>query len=143
MVEKTRRSPQPDPSPQEKGEKPYHALPLESLFSQLKTSKKGLSSAEAQKRLSEWGRNEIVQLKKETALDSFLRQFRSLPIIMLLAAAFISLLLGITYDDTKLIDAVAIFIAVMIAVCFSFFQEYKAERALEALKRMVVLRSLS
>ena len=61
---------------------------------------------------------------------------------MLLAAAFISLLLGITYDDTKLIDAVAIFIAVMIAVCFSFFQEYKAERALEALKRMVVLRSV-
>ena len=61
---------------------------------------------------------------------------------MLLAAAAISFALGFTVDDKKLIDAFAILVAVLLAVLFGFWQEFKAERALEALKKMVVSRSV-
>ncbi|MCX8174885.1 MAG: calcium-translocating P-type ATPase, PMCA-type [Candidatus Micrarchaeota archaeon] len=123
-------------------EQKWHSLSYKALFSHLRTSEQGLSEKEAQARLEAFGKNELAQIKKDPWYFKLLSQFRSLPILLLLAAAAISLALGLTVDHDKLIDAAAILVAVLIAVLFSFWQEYKAEAALEALKKMVVLRSI-
>lgn len=120
----------------------YHSYPLGKLFQKLGTSHRGLSEKEAAHRLEQYGPNELAEVKKETWLSMLIRQFSSLPILLLLAAAGISLVLGLTLDSKKLLDACAILVAVAIAVSFGFWQEYRAERTLEALKKMVVLRSV-
>ncbi len=120
----------------------YHSCSLAKLCRHLRTSERGLSEAEAARRLAQHGQNEITEVEKEGWQARLLRQFSSLPILLLLAAAAISLVLGIYADPHKLIDAIAILVAVLIAVSFGFWQEYKAEKALVALKKMVVLRSV-
>ena len=123
------------------GEK-WHSLPLGTLLRQLDASESGLSEKKAAERLAKYGHNSLVEKKKDPWHAMLLAQFRSLPILMLIAAAAISLALGLTVDAKKLLDAIAITVAVLIAVSFGFWQEYKAERALEALRKMVVLRSV-
>lgn len=127
----------------ENAPKQWHAYSVPALFRELSTSEKGLPQHEAESRLGKYGFNSIVEIKKDPWYVMLFGQFKSLPILMLLAAAAISLFLGLTYDEKKLIDAVAILVAVLIAVFFSFWQEYNAERALEALKKMVVQRSVA
>ncbi len=124
------------------GDEYWHSYTLGRLFSQLRTSSRGLSEKEAGQRLSSYGANEISEVKKDEWYVMLFRQFSSLPILLLIAAAAISLALGMTVDDKKIIDAIAITAAVLIAVSFGFFQEYRAEKALAALKKMVVLRSV-
>lgn len=123
-------------------EKKWHSLALNALFSELGTGEGGLADSEAKERLARFGPNEIAEIRKDPWYIKLLSQFKSLPIIMLLVATLISLALGLTVDPMKLIDAAAIFMAVMLAVSFGFWQEYKAERVLEALKKMVVSRSI-
>lgn len=120
----------------------WHSVSLESAMRELGSSHSGLSEKKAQEGLQKHGRNEIQGKKKDPWYVLYLSQFSNLPILMLLGAAAISIGLGLTIDSKKLIDAAAILVAVLIAVTFGFWQEYKAERALEALKRMVVQRSV-
>ncbi len=120
----------------------WHSVSLKTAFKSLGSSPSGLSGQQAQSALSKFGYNELAMAEKEPWYIMYLSQFKSLPIMMLIAAAAISLALGLTVDNKKLIDAGAIVVAVLIATTFGFWQEYKAERALEALKRMVVLRSV-
>ncbi|MEM4347963.1 MAG: calcium-translocating P-type ATPase, PMCA-type [Candidatus Anstonellaceae archaeon] len=120
----------------------WHSKPLDKVISELQTNRRGLSEEEVQKRLSIYGKNEIIEARKDPWFMLFLKQFSSLPILLLLAAATISLVIGLTIDDKKLLDAVAILAAILIAVTFSFIQEYRAEKAIEALKKLVVMRVL-
>lgn len=120
----------------------WHSLKLNGLLYKLGTREEGLSAAEAGRRLAEGGKNSIGHTEAEPWYSLLFSQMSSLPIIMLLAAAAISFGLGFTVDEKKLLDGIAITVAVAIAVFFGFFQEYKAERALEALRKMVVLRSV-
>jgi Ca2+-transporting ATPase len=123
------------------GEK-WHSIALSALFRQLSTRNEGLSLAEARERLEKNGKNALAEVAREPWYNLLLSQFNSLPVLLLIAAAFISLALGLSVDSDKLIDAVAITVAVLIAVLFGFFQEYKAEKAIEALRKMVVPRSI-
>jgi len=120
----------------------WHSASLSSVFAELKSSEAGLTEKRAAERLAKFGPNALVEIKKEPWYAKLLSQFRSLPILMLLAAAAISFALGFTADSAKLIDACAILVAVLLAVLFSYLQEYKAESALEALKKMVVQRCI-
>ena len=122
------------------GEKNWHSLKLEAVFSELGSGHGGISSSEAQSRLARAGPNTFLEMKRAPWYIMLLKQFNSLPILMLIAAAAISFALGFTVDAKKLIDGTAIVVAILLAVFFSFFQEYKAEKAMEALKRMVVQR---
>ena len=117
--------------------KQWHSISLSALYRELGTSEKGLSQKEADSRLERHGENRLVEIKKDPWYMMLFGQFKALPIIMLLAAAAISFMLG------KTIDGIAIVAAVLIAVLFSFWQEYRAEKALEALKKMVVQRSIA
>ena len=112
---------------------PWHSLNLEDVVAKLATSRIGLSQNEAKRRLEYSGFNELEPEKKPSSLAIFLRQFKNVLVIILLAAALISLAVGET------VDAVVILGIVVAVSLLGFFQEYRAEKALEALKKMAAL----
>ncbi|MCX8194785.1 MAG: calcium-translocating P-type ATPase, PMCA-type [Candidatus Micrarchaeota archaeon] len=118
----------------------WHSASLSSIFASFGTSERGLSEKQVAEHKRRYGENAIIEAKKDPWFVKFLGQFKSLPILLLLAAAGISFALGLTIDQEKLLDAFAISAAILIAVLFSYWQEHKAEAALEALKKMVVQR---
>ncbi len=91
----------------------------------------GLSPAEAFKRLQETGPNELPHEPPEPLWLSFLKQFKEPLILLLLASAAASLLVG------SVDDAVSIAIAVTIVVSVAFVQEYRSEKSIEALNHLV------
>ena len=106
-------------------------LPIDEILSRLKTSKLGLNSQEAKRRLEIYGYNELAKGKKRTKLAEFLLHLRSPLVIILLIAGSIS---GFTGD---IVDATIIFSIVLLSVVLDFYQESKAEAAAEALKKQV------
>jgi Ca2+-transporting ATPase len=108
----------------------WHALEVEDVLRTLETSCSGLSKDQAQKRLAQFGPNELVKKGKVSAWAIFLEQFKSFLIIILLIAVALSAVLG------EVIDATLIAVIVFFACGLGFIQEYRAERAMEALKRM-------
>ncbi len=112
------------------GEIHWHAISPREAMRRLRTDKDGLNQAEVPERLALYGKNEIAHVKRTEWYEIFLRQFKNLLIAMLIAAALISVAIG---HET---DAIAISAAVLLSVSFGFIQEYRAEKALEALKKM-------
>ncbi|HFI0292993.1 TPA: cation-translocating P-type ATPase [Streptococcus suis] len=102
------------------------------LFS-LESSVEGLTSQEASKRLAEYGRNELDEGEKRTLLAKFLDQFKDLMIIILIAAAILTV---ITEGSHGLTDAIIILAVVILNAAFGVYQEGQAEAAIEALKNM-------
>ncbi len=102
------------------------------ILEKFNTSLDGLSSIESQQRLDKYGQNELQEKKKIPAWMLFLHQFRDFMIIVLLAAAVLS---GIMGDIT---DTIIILIIVVLNAVIGFVQEYRSEKAMEALKKMTV-----
>ena len=100
----------------------------------LGTSRQGLSAEEAERRLREYGPNELVE-RKTHPLVMFLRQFKSFLVYILLAATLLSLYLGEVLDASLILG-----ILVLMALA-GFLQEYKAERAVERLREMAAPRA--
>lgn len=100
------------------------------IYQLLQSSKAGLSGADAVARLKQYGRNELIQKNKLSILKIFLHQFKDVMIFILLIAALISFAVG---DST---DANVILIIVLLNAIIGFVQEYRAEKAMEALKKM-------
>jgi len=90
----------------------------------------GLSSQEANKRLAEYGPNELQAARRISPWALLLEQFKNVLIIILLIATVLSAFLG------HEIEAIAIAVIVLFAVILGFLQEYRAERAIEALRKM-------
>ncbi|MEM5853916.1 MAG: cation-translocating P-type ATPase [Candidatus Aenigmatarchaeota archaeon] len=111
----------------------WHVLETEEVFKILESSEKGLSEEEAKRRMEKFGLNEIEE-KKISVTKIFLRQFKSFLIIMLLVAGVVSLLLK------EFLDASAIFAVLLINAFLGFYQEYKAEKIMKVLKKMMVQR---
>lgn len=110
-------------------EKAY-AQSLAELFKNYSTSEKGLSHHEAEQRLHTFGFNVLQAAKKDSPFKILLRQFSSPLVIILLVALIISYVLG------EKIDAIIIAIIVLINALLGFVQEYRAEKALEALQKI-------
>lgn len=110
--------------------KNWHSLPVQEVLSQLHTSEKGLTSDQAARRLAEYGYNELQDKSQKSAWILLLEQFKNLLIIILLVAVALSAILG------EVADAIVIFIIVLFAAGLGFIQEYRAEKAIQALKRM-------
>lgn len=108
----------------------WYKKSIEDVLANLNTSFKGLSSEESQKRLKDFGPNELIEKKQKTPVQMFLDQFKDLMIIILLAAAIISGIIG----DVS--DTIVIIIIVIINAIIGFIQEYRAEKAMAALKKM-------
>jgi Ca2+-transporting ATPase len=113
----------------------WHTLPCEEVLRQLGSSSSGLTSAEAARRLAQYGANELERAEEISRWKIFLGQFKNVLIIILLVATAISAALGHSTE------AVAISLIVLFSVFMGYVQEYRAERALEALRRMAALRA--
>lgn len=111
----------------------FYTQSEESVLSTLETSKKGLTSAQATERLSDYGRNELEEGDKKSLFQKFLDQFKDLMIIILLVAAALSV---ITEGMHGLTDALIILLVVVLNAAFGVYQEGQAEAAIEALKSM-------
>ncbi|MFH1587884.1 MAG: HAD-IC family P-type ATPase [Candidatus Diapherotrites archaeon] len=111
----------------------YFLLSEEELFQQLNSSRNGLVQEEAEKRLIEFGKNKLKEKKDFSVLKIFLNQFTSVLVLILFVAGGISFLLG------EQLDAFAIFAIIVLNAVIGFIQEFKAENALSALKKMVSL----
>src|SRR3989338_3099218 len=112
-----------------------HGMPVKDVLKSLKSSLNGLSQEEAEKRLKEYGLNEIREAKKVSPFEIFLRQFRSIVIWILIAAVIISAFLE------EYVDAIVILVILVLIAVLGFVQEYRAERAIEALKKLASLKA--
>lgn len=92
---------------------------------------RGLSHAEAERRRRICGKNEFDHVESEPVWKKYLEQFKNPLILLLLASAVVSLCLH------NVDDAVSISVAIVIVVTVGFVQEYRSEKSLEALKRLV------
>jgi Ca2+-transporting ATPase len=108
----------------------WHTLGNDIIFSYLRTFPNGLSGVESANRLALIGANELIEEQKVSPLKLLLEQFTSLLIIILIAAAVISAIIG------EPVEAIAIIIIVILAGVLGFVQEYQAGKAIESLKKM-------
>ena len=108
----------------------WHTLTVEETFTQLESSPNGLNSDEAAKRLTEFGPNELQAQGRISPWTILLEQFKNVLIVILLLATALSAFLG------HGVEAIAITVIVLFAVILGFIQEFRAERAIEALREM-------
>lgn len=104
---------------------------------QLNSSTEGLSAVEAERRLIEYGPNEIEDSGRAGPLRMFLQQFANPMVIILLVAIAVSVatvMVHGSHEEEGFIDAIVISAIVLINAAFGFIQEYRSEQALEALK---------
>ena len=110
----------------------FHSEPVEKVLKKLSSGISGLSHKEAKIRLQDFGPNEIPEKKAKHPVLIFLKQFHSILIYILIAAAAISFFIS------HVVDAYVILAVILINAIIGFIQENKAERSIQALKRMIV-----
>lgn len=108
----------------------WHLIPENEALEMTGSRTGGLTDSDAEARLEKFGPNQLVEKKRKPAWVMFLAQFKDLMILILMAAAVVSGLVG----DVK--DTVVILIIVVLNAVVGFVQEYRAEKAMEALKKM-------
>ena len=108
----------------------WHTLRVDDLLEKLCSTSGGLTAGEAARRLELYGKNRIQVERRASPWKLFFEQFKNVLIITLLIATALSAFLG------HGIEAVAIAVIVLFAVLLGFIQEFKAERAIEALREM-------
>ncbi|MFB6242238.1 MAG: cation-translocating P-type ATPase [Candidatus Nanosalina sp.] len=116
----------------------WHSEKLEEVMDKLDTSEEeGLTSEEADRRLEEEGPNEIEEGEEVHPLEIFLGQFKDFLIYLLFFAAFVSVAIGFfPGHEPEWVNAGLILIIVFVTGIFGFFQDYKAEKSIEALKEL-------
>ncbi|MFC1728284.1 calcium-transporting P-type ATPase, PMR1-type [Nanoarchaeota archaeon] len=114
----------------------YFAEDSKDVLKELKSSEKGLTTQEAEKRLKIVGPNEIKEGKRISPLKIFIDQFKSPIVFILVAAIVISLIVG------EYIDSVVVGVILLLNAILGFVQEYKAEKSIEALKKMASLKAI-
>jgi len=109
---------------------PWHTLPVDAVVSHLHSAPEGLAEIEVERRLARYGPNELEAAHRVSPWAVLLGQLKNVLIIILLIATAISAFVG------HGVEAIAIAVIVLFAVVLGFVQEYRAERAIEALRRM-------
>lgn len=115
-----------------------HNLTKEEVLKSLVTSDRGLSEDEAKRRLHEYGLNEIREVRKKPLYLRLISQFTHFLAILLWIAAFLSFLSEYLHPGEGMLTlGIAITAVIFINAIFTFIQEYRAEKALEALKKLL------
>ena len=115
----------------------WHTMTTEETEKKFKTNQNyGLSDQEAKKRLLENGENKLKESRKKSIFIRFLEQFNDFMIIILLMAAIISAVMAYIEKTGEYIDSIIIVAIVVFNAFIGLIQEYKAEKSLEALKKM-------
>ena len=115
---------------------PWHEKTTEETLLDLRTSIEGLSTEEAQKRIAQYGANELRRKKKKSIGKMLLEQIADVMVLILVAAALLSMLLG------EWAEAIVILTIVVLDAVIGVIEESKATNALEALKQMSAPRCL-
>ncbi|MBK9533428.1 MAG: cation-translocating P-type ATPase [Chitinophagaceae bacterium] len=110
----------------------WHRLSIPELFELLGINRQGLSTVAAAEKLDQIGPNELQEGKRKSIAGMFFGQFKDVMILILLSAAVISGFIG------DLTDTIVILVIVLLNALVGFFQEYRAEKAMQALKQMAV-----
>jgi len=108
-----------------------HTKEISDLFSELKTGLDGLTKKEAEFRLDKYGANELTIKKRKPVWLHFIQEFTDLMVLILIFAAIVAGLAG------EKADAIVILSIVLLNAIIGFIQKYKAEKAIEALKKLV------
>jgi len=108
----------------------WHRIAVQEILSHLEGSPNGLTSRSAEERLTQYGPNELRKKQKKGPVAMLLDQFRDFMIVVLIVAAIISGVLG------EFSDTIAILVIVILNAIIGFVQEYRAEKAMEMLRKM-------
>jgi len=124
-------------------------MEIREVMKELKVDHKGLTSKEASERLQKYGYNELVEKKRISPLQIFLNQFKDIFVIMLLIAIILSVI-SAWYESTlhgsqgginEYVDAITIGAIVALNAIVGFVQEYRSEKAIEAMKKLAAPRA--
>jgi len=110
--------------------KSWHAMSPEETLKELNSAEHGLSQAEVQKRLAEYGLNKLQKEKRVSPIKMFLKQFTDILIIILLIATALSIAVE------AIVDAIIIIAIVLATAILGFVEEFRSEKAVEALEKM-------
>jgi len=113
----------------------FHQVTSEEALNHLSSGINGLTEKEAEERLVQYGPNEIRHERGVSPIRIFLSQFNSFIVYILIAAVFVSLILH------EYIDSAVIIVILIVNALLGFFQEYRAEKAIESLKKMAALQA--
>jgi len=113
----------------------FHTASSDDALKHLSSTKYGLREEDAAKRLARFGLNEIRRQREISPFQIFLSQFNSFIVYILIAAVFISFFLR------EFIDSAVIMAILVINAILGFFQEYRAEKAIESLKKLAALQT--
>jgi len=123
----------------EEGYRPYLES-AEDVLSKADSSEKGLHAAEASARLTKYGPNKLIEAKKRSSIARFFDQMKDPMILILLAAAALSLITSL-YQHENPSDVFIILFVVVLNSVLGVIQENKAEEAIAALKEMTAAKS--
>jgi len=110
----------------------WHALSVKEVIGKLNSDEKGLSEEDVRERVKKFGENRLKKTTHFNGLKVFLEQFKSFLIIILILAALLSFFMRSS------VDAIVIVAILLLNAGLGFFQEYKAEKAIEELRKMMV-----
>ncbi len=110
--------------------KTWHTKSAENIYSELKASKDGITSTAAKERIKTYGLNKLIKKKEHTILKILIGQFKSFLVGLLVVAMVVSYAIG------EHIDAYVIGIIVILNAMLGFIQEYRADKAVESLKKL-------
>jgi len=121
----------------------WHTTSIEDALREFETSENGLSTTEAETRIRKYGYNELVERKRITPLQILLNQFKDIFVLMLIGAIVLSAVIGWYKSGTgggdafdEYADALTIGAIVVLNAVVGFVQEYRSEKAIEAMKRL-------
>ncbi len=115
----------------------FHSVSWRDTAERLGTDReKGLSQEEVRKRQERFGKNEIREGKRQNLLVRFLSQFKDFMVLILLASAAVSFLVSRMRGDNEFIDSIIILVIVVCNAVIGMVQELKADKAIEALKKL-------
>ncbi|UCE95544.1 MAG: cation-translocating P-type ATPase [Candidatus Bathyarchaeota archaeon] len=113
----------------------WHSKEIESVLEELHTDALGLTEDEVKRSLEKHGPNELKERKRISALQIFLNQFKDIFVIMLLIATLIAFVAAYTQEESQ-VDTVTIAAIVVLNSVVGFIQEYRSEKAMEAMKKL-------
>jgi len=121
----------------------WHSKKVTDIYKDLYSGPDGLSDTNAKERLLKYGPNELEKRGQKSAFTIFLNQFKSMIVWILVIAAIISFSIGQLEhsEENSNLDGIVIVIILIINAIVGFLQEYKAEKSIEALKRLSALRA--
>lgn len=113
----------------------YYNLSVEEIEKEFNTNKEGLSDQEYDLRIEKYGFNELTEKKKESILVKFIEQFKDMMVLVLIIASIISGIIDLSHGE-GLTNTMIILAIVIVNAIIGVIQEVRAEKSLEALKKL-------